>query len=86
MANFHKVPLHTEAIEDGFLFETLLSTQLSTQYLPMLKGMLRHTTIIFTDPVSARIITSRVDKKYKPSLVDPTRPTLDTLVVATACK
>lgn len=37
----------------------------------MLKGMLKHADEIFKDPVHARIVTSRIDKKYKPAPTDP---------------
>lgn len=37
----------------------------------MLKGMLRHVDDIFNDPVRARILTPRIDKKYKSAPSDP---------------
>lgn len=59
-AQYHGVELHKESSEEDFLFDTLGSHK-SSQTLPMLKGMLRHTFDIFKDPVRARILTPRVD-------------------------
>lgn len=56
----------------------------------MLKGILKHTGEVFKDSVRARIITPRIDKKYKST---PTYPiyikgqlSLDSLVVCNARK
>lgn len=50
--------------------------------------MLKHTDEIFKDPVRARIITPRVEKKYKPALTGPAyirgQLPLDSLVVSNA--
>lgn len=61
-AAYHLVPLHKDPVEDDFLFEILSSTTTACQYLPMLKGMLRHSDII-KDQVRTRIITPCVNKK-----------------------
>lgn len=62
----------------------------ASQYLPMLKGMLRRIKEIFKDPVRARIITPRSDKKYKASPSDPVyirgQVPPDSLVFTTARK
>ncbi|KAJ1157443.1 hypothetical protein NDU88_010155 [Pleurodeles waltl] len=87
---FHNVTLHSEPIEDDFLFNTLSSTHSQYQSLPMLPGMLRHSKQIFQDPVKGRAITPRVEKKYKPPPTDPiyitTQLTPDSVVVGTARK
>lgn len=89
-ANYHGVQLHKESLEEDFLFETLGSTQRSSHTLPMLMGMIRHVDDIFSDPVRARILTPRVDKKYKPAPSDPAyikgQLPLDSLVVSNARK
>mgnify|MGYP002805047618 CR=1 FL=1 len=41
------------------------------QFLPMLKGMLRTTSEVFKEPVKAKVIAPRVDKKCKASPTDP---------------
>ncbi|KAJ1087218.1 hypothetical protein NDU88_000404 [Pleurodeles waltl] len=68
---FHNVQLHSDPIEDDFLFNTLSATHSQYQCLPMLPGMLRHAKQIFEEPVKSRAITPRVDKKYKPPPTDP---------------
>ncbi|KAJ1087474.1 hypothetical protein NDU88_000645 [Pleurodeles waltl] len=70
-AEFHNVSLHSEPVEDDFLFNTLSSTHSSYQSLPMLPGMLRHAKEIFKEPVKSRAITPRVEKKYKAPPTDP---------------
>ncbi|KAJ1208071.1 hypothetical protein NDU88_003461 [Pleurodeles waltl] len=70
-ALFHNVELHSEQVEDDFLFNTLSSTHSSYQSLPMLPGMLRHAKDIFKEPVKSRAVTPRVDKKYKAPPTDP---------------
>ncbi|KAJ1144762.1 hypothetical protein NDU88_011059 [Pleurodeles waltl] len=89
-ASFHNVTLHSEPIEDDFLFNTLSSTHSQYQRLPMLPGMLKHSKQIFQDPVKGRAITPRVEKKYKPPPTDPvyitTQLTPDSVVVGAARK
>ncbi|KAJ1169217.1 hypothetical protein NDU88_001123 [Pleurodeles waltl] len=89
-AQFHNVSLHSEQVEDDFLFNTLSSTHSSYQSLPMLPGMLRHAKDIFKDPVKSRAITPRVEKKYKPPPTDPafitTQLPPDSVVVGAARK
>ncbi|KAJ1094242.1 hypothetical protein NDU88_007320 [Pleurodeles waltl] len=89
-AAFHNVTLHSEPIEDDFLFNTLSSTHSQYQSLPMLPGMLKHSKQIFQDPVKGRAITPRVDKKYKPPPTDPVyitqQLTADSVVVGAARK
>ncbi|KAJ1194439.1 hypothetical protein NDU88_003728 [Pleurodeles waltl] len=70
-AEFHNVSLHSEPVEDDFLFNTLSSTHSTYQSLPMLPGMLRHAKQIFKDPVKSRAITPRVEKEYKAPPTDP---------------
>ncbi|KAJ1186747.1 hypothetical protein NDU88_003528 [Pleurodeles waltl] len=89
-AEFHNVSLHSEPIEDDFLFNTLSSTHSQYQSLPMLPGMLRHSKQIFQEPVKGRAITPRVEKKYKSPPTDPifitTQLTPDSVVVGAARK
>lgn len=61
-AQYHSVDLHTDPIED-FLMDTFAPSHRSTSILPMLKGVVRHAPEIFKDPVRARVINSRVEKK-----------------------
>ncbi|KAJ1136534.1 hypothetical protein NDU88_002949 [Pleurodeles waltl] len=70
-AEFHNVSLHSEPVEDDFLFNTLSSTHSTYQSLPMLPGMLRHAKQIFKEPVKSRAITPSVEKKYKAPPTDP---------------
>lgn len=42
-AQYHGMELHSEPLEQDFLFETLSSSHRATHTLPMLKGMLKHT-------------------------------------------
>ncbi|KAJ1170443.1 hypothetical protein NDU88_002320 [Pleurodeles waltl] len=63
--------MHTEPLEDDFLFNILSSTHTTYQSLPTLPGMLKHAHQIFQEPVKARVITPRVEKKYKPPPSDP---------------
>ncbi|KAJ1141146.1 hypothetical protein NDU88_007481 [Pleurodeles waltl] len=65
-ARFHNLTMHSEPVEDDFLFNTLASTHASYQSLPMLLGMLKHAQQVFQEPVKGRAITQRVEKKYKP--------------------
>ncbi|KAJ1083632.1 hypothetical protein NDU88_003789 [Pleurodeles waltl] len=65
-ATFHSVTMHSEPVEDDFLFNTLASTHASYQSLPTLPGMLKHAQQVFQEPVKGRAITPRVEKKYKP--------------------
>ncbi|KAJ1185206.1 hypothetical protein NDU88_002000 [Pleurodeles waltl] len=89
-AQFHNVNLHSEQVEDDFLFNTLSSTHSSYQSLPMLPGMLRHAKEIFKEPVKSRAITPRVEKKYKAPPTDPvfitTQLPPDSVVVGAARK
>ncbi|KAJ1173375.1 hypothetical protein NDU88_005211 [Pleurodeles waltl] len=89
-ATFHNVALHSEPIEDNFLFNTLSSTHNQYQSLPMLPGMLIHAKQVFQDPVKGRAITPRVEKKYKPPPTDPVyitqQLTPDSVVVGAARK
>lgn len=89
-AEYHRVELYKEALEEDFLFVTLSSSQRATQTPPMLKGMLKHADKIFKDPVRARIVTPRIDKKYKPAPTDliysKGQVLLDSLVFSNACK
>ncbi|KAJ1093052.1 hypothetical protein NDU88_006161 [Pleurodeles waltl] len=89
-AAFHNVSLHSEPIEDDFLFNTLSSTHSQYQSLPMLPGMLKHSKQVFEEPVKGRAITPRVDKKYKPPPTDPVyitqQLTPDSVVVGAAHK
>ncbi|XP_078541450.1 uncharacterized protein LOC144826855 [Lissotriton helveticus] len=56
----------------------------------MLKGLLTHTSDIFKDPVRARVLNPRIDKKYKAAPKDPVfikgQIPLDSLVVSNARK
>ncbi|KAJ1081017.1 hypothetical protein NDU88_001204 [Pleurodeles waltl] len=87
---FHNVSLHSEPIEDDFLFNTLSSTHSHYPSLPMLPGMLRHAKQIFKEPVESRAITPRVEKKYKAPPTDPafitSQLTPDSVVVGAARK
>ncbi|XP_069063197.1 uncharacterized protein [Pleurodeles waltl] len=89
-AEFHNVSLHSEPIEDDFLFNTLSSTHSHYQSLPMLPGMLRHAKQTFKEPVKSRAITPRVEKKYKAPPTDPafitSQLTPDSVVVGAARK
>ncbi|KAJ1091581.1 hypothetical protein NDU88_004700 [Pleurodeles waltl] len=89
-ATFHNVAMHSEPIEDDFLFNTLASTHTSYQSLPMLPGMLKHAKQVFQEPVKGRAITPRVEKKYRPSPTDPVfitqQLTPDSVVVGAARK
>ncbi|KAJ1083976.1 hypothetical protein NDU88_004131 [Pleurodeles waltl] len=62
-AKFNNVAMHTEPVEDDFLFNTLASTHVSYLSLPMLLGMLKHTKQVSQEPVKGRAITPRVEKK-----------------------
>lgn len=89
-AKYHGVELHTEPLEENFWLETLTHSQRSTHTLPMLKGMLKHAVEVFKDPVRERILTPRVDKKYKPAPTDPAyikgQLPLDSLVLSNVRK
>ncbi|KAJ1105605.1 hypothetical protein NDU88_003010 [Pleurodeles waltl] len=50
-ATFHNVTMHSEPVEDYFLFNTLASTHASYQSLPMLPGMLKHAQQLPLDSV-----------------------------------
>ncbi|XP_078526649.1 uncharacterized protein LOC144799283 [Lissotriton helveticus] len=89
-AKYHKVDLHAEPQIEDFLLETLPAAQRTSGTLPMLKGLLSHTSEIFKDPVRARILNPRIDKKYKAAPKDPIfikgQIPLDSLVVTNARK
>ncbi|XP_078540274.1 uncharacterized protein LOC144825362 [Lissotriton helveticus] len=89
-AKYHKVDLHAEPQIEDFLLETLPAAQKSSGTLPMLKGLLAHTSGIFKDPVRARVLYPRIDKKYKAAPKDPVfikgQIPLDSLVVSNARK
>ncbi|XP_078514255.1 uncharacterized protein LOC144773230 [Lissotriton helveticus] len=89
-AKYHKVDFHAEPQIEDFLLETLPAAQKSSGTLPMLKGLLTHTTDIFKDPVRARVLNPKIDKKYKAAPKDPVfikgQIPLDSLVVSNARK
>ncbi|XP_078502429.1 uncharacterized protein LOC144756499 [Lissotriton helveticus] len=89
-AKYHKVDLHAEPQIEDFLLETLPAAQKSSGTLPMLKGLLTHTSDIFKDPVRARVLNPRIDKKYKAAPKDQVfikgQIPLDSLVVSNARK
>ncbi|XP_078496692.1 uncharacterized protein LOC144752701 [Lissotriton helveticus] len=89
-ATFHGVDLHTDPIEEDFLTDTLLTSHKTTTTLPILNGVLRHAPEIFKDPVRARVINPRLEKKYKAAPSDPAyikgQLPLDSLVVSNARK
>ncbi|KAJ1187330.1 hypothetical protein NDU88_004107 [Pleurodeles waltl] len=70
-ATFQNITMHSEPVEDDFLFNTLASTHASDQSLPMLPGMLTYAQQVFQEPVKGKAITPRVEKKYKPPPSDP---------------
>ncbi|XP_078502523.1 uncharacterized protein LOC144757755 [Lissotriton helveticus] len=89
-AKYHKLDMHTEPQIEDFLLETLPGAQRTSGTLPMLKGLLTHTEEIFENPVRARVLNPRIDKKYKAAPKDPIfirgHVPLDSLVVSNARK
>lgn len=89
-AIYHGVKLESDPVEEDFLLDTFEPAQKSTCTLPMLKGVIKHAPDIFKDPVRARIVNPRIEKKYKPCTNDPVyirgQMPLDSLVVSNARK
>ncbi|XP_078520386.1 uncharacterized protein LOC144785252 [Lissotriton helveticus] len=89
-AQYHGVDMHSDAIEEDFLLDTLDTAQRSSAILPMLKGVVKHASQVFKDPARTRVINPRVEKKYKAAPSDPAYikgpVPLDSLVVSNARK
>lgn len=89
-AQFHGVDMHTDPVDEDFLMDTITPAQRTTVTLPMLKGVIKHAPEVFKDPVRARVINPRIEKRYKPAPSDPAyikgQLPLDYLVVSNARK
>ncbi|XP_078533223.1 uncharacterized protein LOC144819088 [Lissotriton helveticus] len=58
-------------MDEDFQLDTFDNTQRSTAILRMLKGVIKHAKEIFKDPVRARVLNPRIEKKYKATPTDP---------------
>lgn len=89
-AQYHGVDLHTDPIDDNFLMDTFAPSQKPTSILPMLKGVTKHAPEILKEPVGARVVNPRLEKKSKPAPSNPVyikgHLLLDSLVVSNAWK